>query len=119
MWEFFYGNDGVLLKLNNLPFYISELDGTYIFLPKLGNAVSEEICKEACKKAQKSLNKVGYMHIDLYTEDYHNCTNVRELNGNYYPIDMLKIIPIAGGKKTKRDKPRNKSRRRRMKFFKN
>lgn len=117
MWNILYGEGGILYQLDKLPFSIREFDGTYLYLPKLGNAVPNEKCKEACMEAQQRLKDIGYIHIDLYNkvDDFYNCTNVREIDGEYYPIDMMKIEKIMksekGGKRT-----RKKSRKRRLKI---
>ena len=66
----------------------------YDYFPELGEEVEGSECLKACKKAYKNLLKLGYKHTDLFDKDWYNCTNVRKLDGKYYPIDVSKIVFI-------------------------
>ncbi len=114
MWIILYNEPGLLLQTRIMPI-LSE-DYHYVLFPKLGNCVNTN-CKTACRIAQKKLMDVGYYHTDLYENNgYYNCSNVREINGDYYPIDTIKIIrnTYRGGskKKFKQKSKRIKHRRR-------
>ena len=109
-WNELYGFKGKLLKLN-LEAFNGE-DG-YDYFPELGEEVQENSnkCFEAYKQAYEKLLRIGYKHVDLFDEktNWYNCTNVRKLNGKYYPIDVSKIYPINyGGKKNKSKKNKSK-----------
>ena len=122
MWNTLYNPDnGLLLRISDHPLmnhiYNNE---KYLFFPELGNEVTENR-KNACKIAQEKLVNIDYFHTDLYYDKtgYYNYTNVREVNGDYYPIDFLKIVKIVkidshGGKrkKTKRKKTKRKKTKR-------
>ena len=65
----------------------------YDYFPKIGNPVKRSKDPlSICKSAQDKLNRLGYESIEL-TPEQCNITNAREYNGDYYPIDMLKIVP--------------------------
>ena len=67
----------------------------YDYFPKIGNPVKRSNDpRRICKSAQDKLNSLGYESIEL-TPDQCNITNAREYNGDYYPIDMLKIQPMT------------------------
>ena len=73
--------------------YPAFTDGTYDYFPKIGNPVKRSNDPRIiCKSAQDKLNRLGYESIEL-TPTQCNITNAREYNGDYYPIDMLKIQP--------------------------
>lgn len=105
MWNTLYNpNTGLLLRINETPLmnYIYNNEN-YLFFPELGNEVNENR-KNACKIAQEKLVNIGYFHKDLYNDNTHyNYTNVREVNGDYYPIDFFKIVKIdtRGGNRKK------------------
>jgi hypothetical protein len=103
----------------------------YDYFPKIGNPVKRsDDPLSICKRAQDKLNRLGYESIEL-TPTQCNITNAREYNGDYYPIDMLKIQPIQtkqsnsdmvdfldgfdfdGGKRTRKKMKRSKRRSRR------
>ena len=112
-WNYLYGSTGVLLRLN-LQAYSQ--DGNDYF-PLLGDDVPPQECYSACQIAQQKLNNIGLTHIDLFDgKGNYNCTNVRKVNGDYYPIDMMKIIQVqhGGRRKNKKAKSRkhNKSKSR-------
>ena len=66
----------------------------YDYFPTIGNPVERSNDPgRICKSAQDKLNRLGYESIEL-TPDQCNITNAREYNGDYYPIDMLKIVPL-------------------------
>ena len=74
--------------------YPAVTDGMYDYFPKIGNPVERSDAPlPICKSAQDKLNRLGYESIEL-TPDQCNITNAREYNGDYYPIDMLKIVPL-------------------------
>ena len=100
----------------------------YDYFPKIGNPVKRSNDpRRICKSAQDKLNSLGYESIEL-TPDQCNITNAREYNGDYYPIDMLKIVPtqptsdmedfldgidFEGGKRRTKKMKRSKRRSRR------
>ena len=100
----------------------------YDYFPKIGNPVERSNDPgRICKSAQDKLNRLGYESIEL-TPDQCNITNAREYNGDYYPIDMLKIQPIrsdvadfldgidfSGGKRTRTKKLKRSKRKSRRK----
>jgi len=118
MWNTLYNpNTGLLLRINETPLmnhiYNNE---KYLFFPELGNEVNEN-CKNACKIVQQKLENIGYFHMDLYdvNSGYYNCNNVREVNEDYYPIDVFKIVKKSDGgkrKKTNRKKTKRKKTKR-------
>lgn len=100
----------------------------YDYFPKIGNPVKRSKDPlSICKSAQDKLNELGYESIEL-TPTQCNITNAREYNDDYYPIDMLKIVPkqptsdmedfldgidFSGGKRRTKKMKRSKRRSRR------
>lgn len=100
VWNYLYGNQyGKLLPLSYNAEYFNGED----YFPELGIEVPPPECAQACISAQKKLNEVGLYHTDM------NCTNVRKVGDEYYPIDTNKIImmqqekmqQLLGGKSRK------------------
>ena len=119
MWVKLYNDPGVLLKTTNMPMFEQRSDGIYLFFPELGIPVPNSECETACKSAQDKLKNVGLYHADLYDgNNRYNCTNVRKVGEEYYPIDVYKIYAINHshkggiGKKHKTKKLRKNIRKR-------
>ena len=110
LWNELYGHQGKLLRLNLEAF--TDQKG-YDYFPELGEEVNgSNECFAACKKAYEKLLAIGYKHIDLFDKDtnWYNCSNVRKLNNEYYPIDVSKIMFLGGKKTKKRNKNKTKKR---------
>jgi hypothetical protein len=102
-WNYLYGSAGLLLRLNLQAFSQNGED----YFPALGEDVPKNECNVACQRAQQKLNNVGLTHIDLFDgRGYYNCTNVRKVNGDYFPIDMIKITQKGGKLNYKKSKSR-------------
>lgn len=87
MWNYLYGNQtGRLLRLPYDAKYIDKYDN----FPELGIEVPQPECAQACIIAQQKLNAIGLYHTDL-----NNCTNVRKVGDDYYPIDTDKIVMMT------------------------
>lgn len=106
-WYYLYYNPGALLRLNFPPL----INDNIVYFPSLGNTV-EAHCDDACRIAQEKLNAIGYFHTDLYSDGHYNCSNVREFNGDFYPIDVFKIIELTHNGGKRRSKYTHKTNRR-------
>jgi hypothetical protein len=105
--------------------------GNYNYFPNLGVAIpstTSDHQHEICSIVNEKLNALGLVHNEV-KPDNCNLTNVRMLNGEYYPIDMIKIyengmsdaefFDIFGGKRKSKKSKVNRKRKskRKLKLF--
>jgi hypothetical protein len=89
MWNRLYNKkNGALLRFED-----AGIIGKYNYFPNLGVAIPLNTARhEICSIVNEKLNALGLVHDEI-RPDKCNLTNVRMLNGEYYPIDMIKIYP--------------------------